>query len=239
MKVLLLAFLLVAGGATAQDYEREKRWAAEVVPNLVVGEAVSIRARREFLGIFTEVKGAKTAVLLVHGMGVHPDHGVTGILRASLADLGHATLSIQMPLQRSEAAADDYPALFAEAAERIQAGAAWLAGKGHARMALLSHSMGSRMANTYFERAAKVPFAAWVSLGITSDYAKVGALRVPVLDVYAENDFPAVLEANPRRRAALGVAGSAQVMVPRADHYYTGREKELATEIHAFLARLE
>lgn len=239
MRVLLSFLLLAATGAAAQDYERERRWAAEVTPNLVVGDAVSIRAGREFLGIYTEAKNAKFAVLLVHGMGVHPDHGVTGLLRASLADLGYATLSIQMPVQRSEAAAEDYPVLFPQAAERIEAAAAWLRGKGHARMVLLSHSMGSHMANAYLERAKAVPFSAWVSLGIIWDYAKFAALRVPVLDVYGENDFPAVIAANPRRRAALAAAGSAQVMIPGADHYYTGREKELATEIHAFLARLK
>ena len=240
MKVLLLVLLFAASSATAQDYEREKRWASEVVPNLVVGEAVSIRARREFLGIFTEVKGRKTAVLLVHGMGVHPDHGVIGVSRASLADLGHATLSIQMPVQRSEAAAENYPALFAEASERIQAAAAWLAGKGHARMVLLSHSMGSRRANAYLQRAVEVPFAVWVSLGITAEFGKFGLFRAPILDVYGENDFPAVLQANPGRLRAINrFPGSRQLRIPLADHYYTGREKVLATEIRAFLSRLE
>lgn len=233
------AWLLAAciGAAAAQDLEREKRWASEVVPNLVVGDAVSIRAEREFLGIYAEVKDAKTAVLLVHGMGVHPDHGVIGSLRALLADLGYATLSLQMPVQRAEAGAEDYPVLFPEAAERIQAGARWLADKGHPRIVLLSHSMGSRMANAYLERATADLFAGWVSLGITADYSKFAALRLPVLDVYAENDFPAVLAASPRRRAALAAAGSAQVMIPGADHYYTGRERELAAAVAAFLDR--
>jgi alpha/beta superfamily hydrolase len=237
MKPWAWVLALCLGVAHAQDHEREKRWASEVVPNLVVGDAVSIREGRPFLGIYTEVKAAKTAVLLVHGMGVHPDHGVIGSLRASLADLGYATLSIQMPVQRSEASAEDYPALFPEAAERIQAGARWLADKGHGRMVLLSHSMGSRMANAYLERATADLFAGWVSLGITADYSKFAALRLPVLDVYAENDFPAVIAANPRRRAAIAAAGSRQVMVPGADHYYTGREKELAAAIAAFLDR--
>lgn len=113
---LLLAFVTCA--AFAQDYAREKRWADQVVPDLVVGDAVRIRlpAGREFLGIHTEVPKARVAVMLVHGIGVHPDHGVIGILRASLADAGYTTLSIQMPVQASDASAEDYhPALFPEA----------------------------------------------------------------------------------------------------------------------------
>ena len=40
----------------AQDFEREKRWADEVVPGLVVGDAVRIKAasNREFLALYTE-----------------------------------------------------------------------------------------------------------------------------------------------------------------------------------------
>ena len=126
--VLLFSIILLSDRSFAQDYEREKRWAAEVVPNLVVGDAVQLKmpSGREFLGIYVQSKAAKNAILLVHGLGVHPDHGVIGILRASLADLGYATLAIQMPVQKPAATADDYRAVFPEAAARIDAGARWL-----------------------------------------------------------------------------------------------------------------
>ncbi|MGH8706044.1 MAG: hypothetical protein ACREUO_11600 [Burkholderiales bacterium] len=88
MRLLAAALLACALPAAAQDYEREKRWAAEVVPNLVVGEAVYLKlpAGREFLGLFTEARNPKIAILLVHGVGVHPDHGVIGSLRVALAE---------------------------------------------------------------------------------------------------------------------------------------------------------
>lgn len=235
MKVwFFAAFLfLITSSTQAQDYERERRWAAEVVPNLVVGDAVRISG---FLGIHTEARNPKAAILLVHGMGVHPDHGVIGILRGLLADAGYTTLSIQMPVQGAQATADDYPALFPEAAARIQAAAGWLAAKGHPRPVLLSHSMGSRMAMAYYERATSAPFAAWISLGITADYGATAKVGAPVLDVYGENDFPQVLRANPARRMAVsGIAGSKQVMIAGADHYYTGREKALVSAIHEFM----
>jgi pimeloyl-ACP methyl ester carboxylesterase len=222
----------------AQDYEREKRWAAEVVPNLVVGDAVQLKlaSGREFLGLYAEGKPGKPAILLVHGLGVHPDFGVIGSLRIALADMGYATLSIQMPVRNSAAGAEDYPVLFPEAAARIQAGAAWLAEKGHRRTVLLSHSLGSRMANAYLERAATVPFAAWVSLGITSAYGGFGKFHAPIMDVYGENDFPAVLQAIPGRHQAIDrLPGSLQLMVPGADHYYTGRESELARAVAGFI----
>src|SRR5512139_3913166 len=52
------------------NYAREKRWAEEIVPSLVVGEAVWLEAPRteKFLGIYTEVKDAKRAIILAHGL---------------------------------------------------------------------------------------------------------------------------------------------------------------------------
>ena len=64
----LAAALLLAAAlpASAQDYEREKRWAAEIVPNVVVGDAVQLKlpSGREFLGLFAERKGAPAVLLL-------------------------------------------------------------------------------------------------------------------------------------------------------------------------------
>jgi len=223
----------------AQDYEREKRWSAEVVPGLVVGEAVWIdgQAGRKFLGLFTETRNAPAAIVLVHGVGVHPDHGVIGALRVSLADAGYTTLSIQMPVQKSDAALNDYyPAVFPEAVERIRSAARWLEAKGHRRTVLLSHSMGSWMSNVYYEETPAAPFSAWVCLSLTGGYGGMRNVKVPVLDVFGEKDLPNVLRADWRRRMTIdAIAGSRQAKIAGADHFYAGKEKELAATIDAFI----
>ncbi len=171
---------------------------------------------------------------------MHPDHSVIGVLRTALADMGYATLSIQMPVLESDAAPDQYPALFPEAATRIQAGADWLAAKGFPRPVLLSHSMGSRMANVYFERTPDAPFAAWVCLGLSGDFGRMGNVKVPVLDLYGEKDLAGVLRADWRRRLKLNtVPGSSQVMIKDADHFYVDREQPLAAAIREFLGRIK
>jgi len=243
MRLVVWFLALASFAACAQDYAREQRWADQVVPDLVVGDAVRLRLPegREFLGIHTEARNARVAVLLVHGTGVHPDHGVIGILRTALADLGHTTLSIQMPVQASDAKVDDYyPKLFPEAARRIGAGAQWLKGKGATRVVLLSHSMGSWMSNVYYEETASPPFAAWICMGLTGGFGDMSNVKVPVLDVYGENDLPNVLRAESRRRIKLeAIDGSRQARIPGADHHYLGREKELAAAIHGFVGNLK
>ena len=169
---IVLGLLLPA--ATAQDYAREKRWEAEVTGNLVVGDAVKLRLRsgHEFLALYAPVKDAKTGIVLVHGIGVHPDHGVIGVLRGALADRGYSTLSIQMPVQASDAGAEAYTsAVFEEASERIALAGAWLQARGPADRVLLSHSLGSRMSLAFLEKTHVTPYAAWVCLGIPAGFS--------------------------------------------------------------------
>lgn len=226
--------------APAQDFEREARWRAEVVPNLVVGDAVDLRGAdgRAFLGLFTEAPAAKTALVIVHGIGVHPDHGVIGTLRMALAERGLTTLSIQMPVLAADARPDQYPPIFPLAADRIAVAAAWLDARGYRDRLLVSHSMGSRMASAYLDGSDPPAFRAWVALGLGDKFSRRFAERkpVPVFDVLGDADLPAVLEdAAARKQVAEATAGR-QPTISGADHSYAGRHSALIEAITAFAA---
>jgi alpha/beta superfamily hydrolase len=238
---LVLLVLMAALPAAAQDYAREKRWADEVVPGLVVGDAVWLEtsAGRKFLAIHAPASKPKGAVILVHGIGIHPDYGMIGVLRSKLTDLGWTTLSIQMPVQAAEARFKDYtPEIFAEASDRIGKAAAWLAAKGNARIGLVSHSLGSWMANEYFDAAAASPVRAWASLGLTGGYSWATYFSArPILDVQGENEIAPVMDSTWRRGLAVATAaeGSRQVIIAGTDHFYAGKEDELARTLSGWL----
>jgi len=226
--------------ASAQDYAREKRWSDEVTPTVVVGDAVMIKATsgREFLALYTEATAPRANIVIVHGIGVHPDHSIIGILRTRLAERGYSTLSIQMPVAAADAGPEAYPPLFADAADRIARSAAWLKSKSPAHLVLLSHSMGSRMANAYLDGAgAASPFSAWVALGLGQPYSSATSGYVlPILDVYGELDLATVRESAAQRQAALNPrSGSKQTVLARADHFYSAQETELIAVIDNFL----
>lgn len=237
MKTLLPLFAwLTLGWAISalgqnSDYAREKRWADEGVPALVVGEAVWLQAAQpqKFLGLYTEAKNPRGAIVLAHGIGVHPDHSLIGALRTRLADAGYTTLAIQMPILAAAAPAERYLALFGEAGERLDAAVSYLQGQGYRRIVLVSHSMGSRMANHFIAFRPGVPLAAWVSLSISSgEFEPAGLGRFPLFDIYAQQDFPAVLQGTPGRARLLArIARSRQAMVYGTDHYFARKEKEL------------
>jgi alpha-beta hydrolase superfamily lysophospholipase len=239
--LVVFVLALLPSCAQPQDYAREERWASEVLPALVVGEAIRLPTGggHRFLGLLTEAPAARTAVVLVHGMGVHPDHGVIGKLRQSLADAGYTTLSIQMPVLASDAKEEAYPPLFPEAGERIAAALRYLQEKRYASIVLLSHSMGSRMSNAWLVKQEKPGYAAWVCLGRSGPLDDAGKLHLPVLDVRGEDDLPAVRQHAAARGAALAklANGSEQKVIAGADHFYTGRESGLTDAIVAFIKR--
>lgn len=236
---LLAALLFAPALSLAQaDYAREKRLADEITPGIVVGEAVWIELKpgRKFLAIYAPAPKAAAGVIVVHGLGLHPDWGLIGVLRSQLAEQGYATLSVQMPVLAAEAKADRYPPLFPEAAERLGAAAAWLRGTGLKRIAIVSHSMGASMAHYYLNHAGDARIDAWVAIGLSGEITLPEKFRTPVLDLHGEKDRPGVLDGAAQRGTALrGIRGSGQMQVAGADHFFAGMEGELARQVRQFL----
>ncbi len=232
----LLALALSLPVAAA-DYAREKRWADEIVPAVMTGDPVwlELANSHKFLTLYTGADNAKAGVVVIHGLGVHPDWGLIAPLRQELPEAGYATLSAQMPVLRADAKGDEYPPTFDEAAERIHQAVAFLKAKGYAKVALVSHSLGSRMAAHYLKKHTDAPVAAWVSIGpsVALDYGRV---KFPVLDLYGENDLPAVLNTAKQRAAELrGKPKSMQKMTPKSDHFFNGHEAALVKTVREYL----
>ena len=232
---LALASLAASAGQVA-DYAREAKWADEILPGLVVGDPVYLqtpRGHHKFLTLFTPVADTDRAAIVVHGMGIHPDWGMVGTLRTDLSDRGFATLSIQMPILAADARGEAYPPTFPEAAERIREAVEFLKAKGYTKIAIVSHSMGSRMSRVYLAGKPDPAVKSWASLGISQDdYAGV---KLPVLDLYGENDLPGVLNNTEKRRKSLAAKGSKQFRIERADHFFGGHEGKMVDAVADFL----
>lgn len=236
--MIVIMLLCAARAIAAPDYAREERWANEVVPGVVVGDAVWLetRSRTRVLALYTAVPASKGGVVLVHGLGVHPDWGLIGGLRTGLVEVGFSTLSVQMPVLAAEAPREAYAALQPEADERLGAAVAFLRERGVKRIAIAAHSMGAAMVNAYLASPKAADVDAFVAIGMWGEFAV--APREAILDVTAADDFPQVRESSPRRRPALPRdACSAQVVIAGTDHYMANRNKELVAALVPFLKR--
>ena len=225
----------------AQDYEREKRWADDIVPALMVGDAVWLQQKNghKFLGLFIDEKEkSKGALIIAHGRGWSPDFELYGTLRTRLADAGWTTLSIQMPVLPSTAILGLYVPLYPDARERFQLAVDFLKARGYRNIAIVSHSLGATMANQYLIRTDDTSVRAWVSISILQGMQEMYRIRIPVLDVFASDDWSTNVYGAPERAALLkDHPGSYQVMIPRAKHFYEDREDELVKVVDAFLEK--
>src|SRR5882672_2047574 len=137
----------------------------------------------------------------------------------------------------AHAPAARYPVLFWEGDARFAGALTYLRRKHYNKIWLVSHSMGSRMANHYISAHPQVPFAGWISLSISSgDMGPFKRIKFPVYDVYAENDLEAVIKGAPKRAATLkGLRGSSQTMMFGTDHYFAKKERDLVSLIRLLL----
>jgi pimeloyl-ACP methyl ester carboxylesterase len=231
---------LLSFSSFSQDYEREKRWADEIVPTLMVGDAVWLQQKNghRFLGLYVEVKNAKGTAIIAHGRGWSPDFELYGTLRTRLADLGYNTLSIQLPVLPSTAILGLYVPLYPDARERFQLAIDFLKSKGHRNIAIVSHSLGATMANQYLIRTEDDSVRAWVFVGIIQGLEEMFRIKIPVLDVFGSEDWTVTVWGAPERAKQLSKdPRSGQVMVPGATHFFEGREEELVKIVAGFLDR--
>lgn len=236
---LLAAMLWGASPAiAASDYERELKWADEIKAGLVVGEPIELRtsmSRYPFLSLFTPGDPTR-AVILAHGLGVHPDWGLIGALRVALNERGFTTLSLQMPILPIEASPDAYGALAPEGAARIARAVSFLEGQGYAKISLITHSLGSRMGLLYMSNKPNSIVRSWTSLG-SPDFGYPD-VKIPVLDVYGELDYSNVLKNAKQRAKSFKNKASKQVRLEGSDHFYEGRDAELIDTVAGFVEKV-
>jgi len=236
---LFLVLLWAPTQAHAQaDYAREKRWADEITPAILVGDPVylELESHRRFLAVWVPNAKAAAGVIVVHGLGLHPDWGLINPLRSQLSEQGYATLSVQMPVLAAEERGDKYPPLFPEAAERLAAAVTYLRGKGLKKVAIVSHSMGSRMTNYFLNHGGDARIDAWVAIGLPGEFTDPATFKAPVFDLYGDRDYAAVLDSAAIRAAAIrSIRGSGQLQVAGADHFFAGMENELVHRVQQFL----
>jgi pimeloyl-ACP methyl ester carboxylesterase len=238
--VFVAALLCGCGLAAAQDYEREARWAKETMAGLVAGEAVQIEQKNghRFLGLYTRAAKPLGAVIIAHGRGWGPDFELYGVLRTLLADAGYSTLSIQLPVLPGTAKIGDYLPMFPDSTERFALAARWLRAKGYPKVAIVSHSLGATMANQYLITTPEPAVDAWVFVSIINGLEDMFRIRVPVLDVYGTLDWQVTRYGGEERRAQIAkVAGSEQVVIQGAEHFFERQTDELTRVIVGFLGR--
>ena len=255
-----LVALFVAHGALASqagavpDLAREKRLADQIVESILDGEPVWLDdavAKRKFLAIYADADAdPKGTVILMHGRGMHPDWAdAVGPLRVSLIEQGWNTLSVQMPVLPKDTKFYDYVPIFPAAFSRIEAAMQFARGKGAQRIVWFAHSCSVHMSMAFIDAYGDSGIDAYIGAGMgATDYQQpmrkllpLARFSVPILDIYGEDEFPAVIKGAPARLRAFAGRhpSSRQTVVPSTDHYFKGADELLGAAVGAWLDQVE
>ncbi len=247
-----LAYAGAKPATVEPDLAREKRMASEVEEAILDGEVISLNANGQpFMAIDMAAEGkTRGGIIILHGRGFHPDWAdAIQPLRTQLPARGWHTLSLQMPVLEKTAKYYDYVPLFPLAAPRIEAGIQYLKNQGVQKIVLLAHSCGAHMAMDWIRKKGDGMIDAYIGAGMgATDYQQkmaqpfpLDSMSVPVLDIYGEHEYPAVIRMADERKTAMDKAGnpkSRQVVVPAADHYFTDQGDALVEHVAAWLDHL-
>ena len=248
LSVLLAVSTLNPVNATNSDVAKESRWAEQVIDGLLDGDENWLidDTGHEFLSILTEGdKSSGRAVVLVHGIGVHPNWpDVIYPLRAGLLEQDITTLSLQMPILANEADEREYALLFPEVPGRFEAALDYLDDEGYKNITIVAHSLGASMANYYLSRNDPDALVSLVIIGMgvggafPESVAALAKVKVPVLDLYGSKDLEQVLN-SVEQRALSGKKQSGrkylQVRVEGANHFFQGHEEDLVRQVTDWL----
>ncbi len=235
------------------DIQREKRLAEQTAEMILDGSPVLLDIEDEhFLSIYTEATGrTKGGVILLHGRGLHPDWEDTiNPLRVGLANNGWSTLSLQMPVLEHGATYYEYVPIFPYAFPRIEAGINHLKSKGIDNIVLLAHSCGVHMSMAWINQVGDSDISAYIGIGMGATDNQQPMMRpfpiekmtVPILDIYGENDFPAVIKMAYLRQKQMDKTEnkkSLQIIIAGADHYQTGKGNDLVKTVSNWLDTLK
>ncbi len=254
LSVLFVGLTVFVSAAGGSDLVREGRIARGLTEELVVGEALTLKAGDlEFFAIHTaaETPEVRGGVILLHGRGAHPEWlDVIQPLRVELPKSGWETLSLQLPLAGVDSNARTYEQLIPEANPRIAAAVEFLRQRKIRNIVLVGHSLGARM-GVHYLASGQVPqeVRAMVAVGLhfgpedspvdtAGDLAKV---KLPLLDIYGSRDLSRVLAGAQARAAAARKAENGayrQAEVIGADHMFQGMDQTLVARVRGWIEKV-
>ena len=261
MVVFILAFIF-NGQLAAEDIKelsREQQIAEKLALTADADEIISLKAPGgRFIGLYKRAKSSEIntgeahgVVILVHGMGAHPDWpDVISPLRTRLTEFGWSTLSIQMPILSPEEPISEYGKTLRLANSRIQAAVDYLHTWEIETIILLGYSFGASQAANYLASNKSEGIKAFVSVSMLAQkfikpgldvYKFIAGIPVPILDIYGEDDLQDVRRGIDDRRLAAsknGNTGFQQIELQKAGHHYLGLEDVLVEQIQAWLQNI-
>lgn len=248
-----LLFMMSLSGVSADplDLKREKEVAGKLADKAEASEILQLNAGGQtFQALLNNQSNekAKGAVIILHGMGAHPDWPQTiSPLRQALPEYGWTTLSIQLPIIAPKNQIEDYGSTFTAAIERIKAAIDFLHERKFRNIVAIGHSFGGVNMLAYLETEQEQKINALVAIGLQQytflkpAFNLLGSIektKIPVMDIFGSRDFKEAFDQAADRRLAAKKGNNKQyrqIEIDGADHYFIKMEALLIKRIRGWL----
>ena len=238
---------------TDLDPSREQAWADQVTQYLRVGKIVWLPSPMgKFLALSMEAIGRGAnhgGVILLPAPDTYPDSNPIGALRTALPHHGWYTLAIQLPTLVVESTPADYVSVLHAACARLQAAITWFDEQRISNLVVLGHGLGAAVAAACVANMKDKDALQGIILleaggagTLPAALDPAGALekiKLPILDLYGEEDTPAVRtgararEAGRRNRSRPYV----QVVLPGVGYSLADAEDIVVKRVATWLLR--
>lgn len=245
---LFVAFLILTSLTGPCRAAEPADWTKQITRESSTGKIEKLNAGgQEFLAVQTEQSGkkAKGQAIILHGYGQHPNWAdVIKPLRTLLPKSGWSTLSIELPQAGKEAGEKEYAQLTEQSTSRILAAEAMLQGKETKKIIMIAYGLGARMAVDWLSKTPQPSVSALVIISMAGETKNselksntdLLAIKIPVLDIIAENDTARVLSAALERRLQQSkMKQYRQLEIIAANPFYNQQEDELVKRIRGWL----
>lgn len=187
-----------------------------------------------------------TAVLFLHGRGLSPnEQNLAYPVRVTMGNL-YNTYSLQLPVLKKQSTYSEYTKIFYDSDERILSALDHVYKKNN-KVIIIAHSCGVHMLMSYIQNknlSKNVSSLVLIGSGAVDKGQKLiyeypyDKIKVPILDLFGENDFNLVLKnANKRKQLIKQTSTkSQQIKINSSDHYHTDNSERVITFVKKWLS---
>jgi hypothetical protein len=187
-----------------------------------------------------------TAVLFLHGRGLNPnEQNLAYPVRVGMSD-SYNTYSLQLPVLKKQATYLEYTKIFYDSDERILSAIEHIYDKNK-KVIVIAHSCGVHMLMSYIKSknlSESISSLVLIGSGAVDKGEKLiyqypyDKIKVPVLDLYGENDFDLVLKKSAVRNEYIKKSNtkSQQIKIKSSDHYHADNSDQVITFVKKWLS---
>jgi hypothetical protein len=187
-----------------------------------------------------------TAVLYLHGRGLNPnEQNLAYPVRVGMSD-SYNTYSLQLPVLKKQSTYFEYTKIFYDSDERILSAIEYIE-LMNKKVIIIAHSCGVHMLMSYIKNnklSDNISSLVLIGSGAVDKGQKLiyeypyDKIKIPVLDLYGENDFDLILRTSAERNEFIkkNNTKSLQIKIKSSDHYHTDNSNQVITFVKKWLS---